>query len=157
MAQPRAFGCPVEAALSVIGGRWKILVICRLFEDKQRFNEMRRSIPGSSQRMLTQSLREPEHDGIVARKVFPESPPHVEYALTAFGRSLEPVLDRLCECGESFQLRGMAPLPRSAWSARCPESQPRLGDRERRLDELRGMALVARDRARPATLPLGGR
>jgi DNA-binding HxlR family transcriptional regulator len=111
MVQSRAFSCPVEAALSVIGGRWKILIICRLFEGKQRFNEMRRSIGGVSQRMLTQNLRELERDGIVERKVFPDSPPHVEYALTAFGRSLEPVLDRLCEWGESYQVRGAVPLP----------------------------------------------
>lgn len=111
MVQPRALTCPVEAALSVIGGRWKILIICRLFEGKQRFNEMRRSIDGISQRVLTQNLRELERDGIVERRVLPESPPHVEYALTVFGRSLEPVLELLCEWGESYQLRNAAPLP----------------------------------------------
>jgi DNA-binding HxlR family transcriptional regulator len=103
--QKRTPECPVEAALSVIGGRWKILVICRLFEGKHRFNEMRRSIAGVSQRMLAQSLRELERDGVVERRVFPESPPRVEYGLTAFGRTLEPVLDRPCEWGETYQSR----------------------------------------------------
>jgi DNA-binding HxlR family transcriptional regulator len=115
MVQKRAPERPVEAALSVIGGRWKILVICRLFEGKRRFNEMRRSIAGVSQRMLTQNLRELERDGIVERRVFPESPPRVEYGLTAFGRTLEPVLDQLCEWGEAYRSRGAeAAAPREA-------------------------------------------
>ena len=109
MVQKRAPECPVEAALWVIGGRWKILIICRLFEGKHRFNEMRRSIAGVSQRMLTQNLRELERDGVVERQVFPASPPRVEYGLTAFGRTLEPVLDRLCEWGEAYQSRDAGP------------------------------------------------
>jgi DNA-binding HxlR family transcriptional regulator len=113
MVQKRTPECPVEAALSVIGGRWKILIICRLFEGKHRFNEMRRSIAGVSQRVLTHNLRELERDGVVERRVLPESPPHVEYGLTAFGRTLEPVLDRLCEWGETYQSRGaVAGAPR---------------------------------------------
>ena len=115
MVQKRTPECPVEAALSVIGGRWKILVICRLFEGKHRFNEMRRSIAGVSQRMLAQNLRELERDGVVERRVFPESPPRVEYGLTPFGRTLEPVLDRLCEWGETYQGRRVEPVaPRGA-------------------------------------------
>ncbi|HSD54838.1 MAG TPA: helix-turn-helix domain-containing protein [Burkholderiales bacterium] len=115
MVQKRTRECPVEAALSVIGGRWKILVICRLFEGKHRFNEMRRSIAGVSQRMLAQNLRELERDGVVERKVFPESPPRVEYGLTPFGRTLEPVLDRLCEWGGAYQGRRVEPVaPRGA-------------------------------------------
>ncbi|HEU0202606.1 MAG TPA: helix-turn-helix domain-containing protein [Burkholderiaceae bacterium] len=114
MVQKRTFECPVEVALSVIGGRWKILIICRLFEGKCRFNEMRRSIEGISQRVLTQNLRELEQDGIVTRTVFPESPPHVEYALTGFGRTLEPVLDTLCEWGGRYRDRQAAPQAQPA-------------------------------------------
>jgi DNA-binding HxlR family transcriptional regulator len=115
MVQRRTPKRPVEAALSVIGGRWKILIICRLFDGKHRFNEMRRSIAGVSQRMLTQNLRELERDGVVERRVFPESPPRVEYGLTAFGRTLEPVLDQLCEWREIYQSRGAQPAaPRDA-------------------------------------------
>jgi DNA-binding HxlR family transcriptional regulator len=106
MVQRRELACPVEAALAVIGGRWKILIICRLFEGKCRFNEMRRAIEGISQRVLTQNLRELERDGIVTRKVFPESPPHVEYALTDLGHALEPALDQLCSWGGNYQRRG---------------------------------------------------
>jgi DNA-binding HxlR family transcriptional regulator len=69
MAQTRTPECPVEAALAVIGGRWKILIICRLFEGKFRFNELRRAVEGISQRVLTQNLRELERDGIVLRRV----------------------------------------------------------------------------------------
>ena len=109
MAQRKSLHCPVEVALSIIGGRWKILIIYQLFEGKHRVNEMRRAIEGISQRVLTQNLRELERDGIVARKVFPESPPHVEYALTAFGQTLEPVLGRLCEWGEAYKRSGGEP------------------------------------------------
>lgn len=114
MVQKRSFSCPVEVALAVIGGRWKIPIICRLHEGKCRFNEMRRAIEGISQRVLTQNLRELERDGIVARKVFPESPPHVEYELTEFGRTLEPVLDLLCDWGDSYQRRRGAQIPQGA-------------------------------------------
>jgi DNA-binding HxlR family transcriptional regulator len=100
---------PIEAALSVIGGRWKILILCQLFEGKRRFNELRRSVAGISQRMLTRQLRELERDGIVGRRVFAESPLRVEYSLTDFGRTLEPALDQLCEWGEAYQLRAGAP------------------------------------------------
>lgn len=101
--------CPVETALAVIGGRWKFLIIYQLFEGKHRFNEMRRAIEGISQRVLAQNLRELERAGVVARKVFPESPPHVEYALTALGQTLEPVLGQLCVWGESYDARLSAP------------------------------------------------
>lgn len=111
--------CPVESALSVIGGRWKILIIYQLFEGKHRFNEMRRSIEGISQRVLAQNLRELERAGVVARKVLPESPPHVEYALTALGQTLEPVLGQLCMWGEAYDARSGAPA-----AARAPADEP---------------------------------
>ena len=84
--------CPVERVIDVFGGKWKPAVIYALeIEGTLRFNELRRLIPGVSQRMLTQQLRELERDGVVSRKHFPEIPPRVEYSLTKLGQSLDPV------------------------------------------------------------------
>jgi DNA-binding HxlR family transcriptional regulator len=98
-------GCGVESALSVIGGRWKGVVLFSLLSGKTRFGALQRTIPKCSQRMLTIQLRELESDGLVKRTVYAEVPPHVEYELTAFGRSLEPVLRQLKEWGDGFKRR----------------------------------------------------
>lgn len=98
-------GCAVEAALAVIGGRWKGVVLHWLLEEKKRFGELRRQLPNCSARVLTLQLRELEEDGLVKRTVYAEVPPRVEYELTAFGRSLEPVLRGLKEWGERYQRR----------------------------------------------------
>jgi DNA-binding HxlR family transcriptional regulator len=97
--------CPVEAALAVIGGRWKGVVLSHLLKDKQRFGQLRRLLPNCTQRMLTLQLRELEQDGLVKRTVFAEVPPRVEYELTAFGRSLEPILVGLHAWGERYKRR----------------------------------------------------
>jgi DNA-binding HxlR family transcriptional regulator len=101
----RHYNCPVEAALDVIGGKWKVLIICWLKEGIHRFGELRRRIPGVSERMLTQQLRELERDGIVRRKVYPEVPPKVEYSLTDFGETLRPLMVVLNEWGEKHLKR----------------------------------------------------
>jgi DNA-binding HxlR family transcriptional regulator len=93
------FGCPVEACLEVIGGKWKGVILFHLLGGTKRFNELLRLIPGVTQRMLTRQLRELEDDGIVARKVYPEVPPKVEYSLTAFGNTLKPLLHQLQRWG----------------------------------------------------------
>lgn len=93
------YGCGVEAALDVIGGRWKGLVLYHLLSGKKRFNEFRRLMPSITVRMLTLQLRELEQDGIVSRHVYPEVPPKVEYELTELGQKLEPLLIGLRDWG----------------------------------------------------------
>src|SRR5579871_5809212 len=93
------YGCAVEAALDVIGSKWKGVILFHLLEEKKRFNELRRLIPSATQRMLTHQLRELEKDGVVNRMVYPEVPPKVEYSLTKLGQSLKPILHSLREWG----------------------------------------------------------
>ena len=87
-----AAGCPVEATLDLIGGRWKGVILHHLLEGTLRFNELRRRIPSCTQRMLTRQLRELEEAGLVHRRIFAQVPPRVDYSLTAEGRSLEPIV-----------------------------------------------------------------
>jgi DNA-binding HxlR family transcriptional regulator len=95
----QTYSCGLEAALEVIGGKWKVLILWALRSEAQRFGELRRLVQGISEKMLIQHLKEMQTDGIVARKDFKEVPPRVEYALTPFGRSLNAALTPLCEWG----------------------------------------------------------
>ncbi len=96
-------GCAVEVTLSVIGGLWKPVILFHLLDGKKRFMELTRLVPNATQRMLTRQLRELESDGVVARTVFPQVPPRVEYQLTAFGESLAPILVSLRDWGQRYQ------------------------------------------------------
>lgn len=96
------FGCPLEACLEVIGGKWKGVILFHLLDGTRRFNELRRLLPKVTQRMLTRQLREMEMDKIVKRTVYPEVPPRVEYSLTEFGRTLEPILRSLQKWGTQY-------------------------------------------------------
>ena len=102
--------CPVEAALDIIGGKWKSIILFRLLEQTRRFNELRRLLPAITQRTLTTQLRELEGDGLVQRTIYPEIPPHVDYRLTALGLSLLPVLNALKTWSESHMPERMARL-----------------------------------------------
>ena len=93
--------CPVEKTLSVVGGRWKPLILFHIRHKACRFNELRRLMPTVTQRMLTQHLRELEADGIVLRRVLEQVPPHVEYSFTRKGRTLLPLLDAMAEWGNA--------------------------------------------------------
>lgn len=94
-------GCPVEAVVSLIDGKWKCVILYHLFGGTARFNEIRRRVPSVTQRMLTNQLRELEADGLVVRKVYAQVPPKVEYSLSPLGRSLEPVLGALKTWGDA--------------------------------------------------------
>ncbi|GAA5627039.1 MULTISPECIES: helix-turn-helix domain-containing protein [Brucella] len=94
-------GCAVEAAISLIDGKWKSVVLYHLLDGTLRFNELRRQIPGVTQRMLTNQLRELEEDGLIERKVYAQVPPKVEYSLSPLGRSIEPILLALKDWGDT--------------------------------------------------------
>jgi DNA-binding HxlR family transcriptional regulator len=87
-----ARGCYIEAALEVIADKWKGVILYHLLGEPKRFNQLKRSFPELSHRILTRQLRELENDGVINRKVYPEIPPKVEYSLTDLGRLLEPTL-----------------------------------------------------------------
>ena len=94
-------GCSVEAAISLIDGKWKCVILFQLGRGTLRFNEIRRRVPGVTQRMLTNQLRELEADGLIRRRVYAEVPPRVEYSLSLLGRSMEPVLAALKDWGDA--------------------------------------------------------
>lgn len=97
-----SFGCPVEAALEAIGGKWKGLILFHLHDGMKRFNELRRLMPEVTQRMLTKQLRELETDQIIRRQIYAEVPPRVEYTLTSFGETLTPILLALQLWGNQY-------------------------------------------------------
>ncbi|MNO12342.1 putative HTH-type transcriptional regulator YtcD [compost metagenome] len=94
------FSIPVEATLEVIGGKWKVVILCHLDKGDKRTSELKRLMPGITQKMLTQQLRELEEDGVVKRSIYEQIPPKVVYSLTEYGWSLKPILDTMCAWGE---------------------------------------------------------
>ncbi len=95
--------CPVATTVQLIGNKWKLLILRNLMARPWRFNEMLRSIPGISQKVLTDNLRALEKDGIISRTVFPEVPPRVEYALSELGDSMRPIIDAMQAWGVNYQ------------------------------------------------------
>lgn len=104
----KKYNISVEATLEVIGGKWKCVILCHLTHGKKRTSDLKRIMPAITQKMLTQQLRELESDGIVNRIVYNQVPPKVEYELSEYGWSLEPILNALCNWGISTSSRSMA-------------------------------------------------
>ena len=98
----KTYHCSVEAALDVIGGKWKPLILWALGDNVLRFGELQKVLPGVNTKMLTKQLRELEQDGVIKRTVYPEVPPHVEYRITDFGKTLIPILEALCNWGADY-------------------------------------------------------
>lgn len=95
--------CPVATTVSMIGSKWKILIMRNLLDRPWRFNELRRDLDGISQKVLTDSLRSMEEDGIIIRTIYPEVPPRVEYSLSALGESMRPILNAMYAWGTSYK------------------------------------------------------
>ena len=101
MTEPELFNCPVEASLSIIGGKYKAIILWHLIGQPLRFSDLKRFLPQATPKMLTQQLRELEKDNILHREVYPVVPPHTEYSLTDFGRTLIPIIEAMCAWGET--------------------------------------------------------
>jgi DNA-binding HxlR family transcriptional regulator len=114
MRGEQPYGCGLGPAFEVIGGKWKALILWEISVKPRRFGELRRLLPGISEKMLIQQLREMEADGIVHREVFREVPPRVEYSLTETGASLNEALGPLADWGEKHAKRTGAKRQRSA-------------------------------------------
>lgn len=99
---PKQFNCPVEAALALIGGKYKALILWHLIEGPLHYMELQRLIPKATPKMLSQQLRDLEGCGMIHREVIPEKPPKTKYSLTPFGRSAIPVLEAICNWGTDY-------------------------------------------------------
>ena len=95
--------CPVATTVQVIGSKWKLLIMRNLLVRPWRFNELQKNLEGISQKVLTDSLRSMEADGIITRTVYPEVPPRVEYALSPLGETMRPILDAMQAWGNAFK------------------------------------------------------
>ena len=99
--------CRVEDALGILVGKWKPIILLILLQEGIRFSELKRRVPGITQKMLTNQLRELEAEDIISRKVYPQVPPKVEYSITEYGKSLEPILVAMHEWGTAHTLHKM--------------------------------------------------
>lgn len=95
--------CPVATTVQLIGSKWKLLIIRNLLVRPWRFNELRKDLAGISQKVLTDSLRSMEQDGIVIRRVYPEVPPRVEYSLSELGESMRPIIQAMEQWGTDYK------------------------------------------------------
>jgi len=98
----KGYNCPIEAIIEVIGGKWKSLILWHLQDNTRRTGELKKLIPGITQKMLIQQLKSLEKQGYVKRVVYPEVPPKVEYSLTPHGEELEPLLQDMCRWGRQY-------------------------------------------------------
>lgn len=103
MAKKDLPACPVETTLTLIGDKWKVLILRDLLPGTKRFGELKRSVGSVSQKVLTAQLRDMEESGLVNRQVYAEVPPRVEYSLTDLGQSLKPILDSMKNWGENYK------------------------------------------------------
>ena len=115
--------CPVETTLTLIGDKWKVLILRDLMPGTKRFGELKKSVGNVSQKVLTVQLRAMEESGLVHREVYAEVPPRVEYSLTELGKSLKPILDSMWAWGEEYKKNNKLkePLPTSNWAEVTPK------------------------------------
>ena len=101
--------CPVETTLTLISDRWKVLILRELFTGTKRFGELKKSLTGISQKVLTANLKDMEASGLLIRKAYPEVPPRVEYTLTEMGESLKPILGAMFDWGMDYKRKNNLP------------------------------------------------
>lgn len=118
--------CPVTATVKVMGGKYKPVILWNLYQNTLRYSEIHKIVPEATDKMLAQQLKEMEREGLISKKVYPEVPPKTEYTLTAFGESLMPVLDAMCDWGERYLEKLERP------SCRKPYSKDRAEEAEHR-------------------------
>jgi len=121
----RTAPCPAAYTLTVIGGRWKVLILWKLFQGEHRFSDLFRAMNGPTQKMLTQQLRELERDGLVHRQVYAQVPPKVEYSLTPLGMSLKPVVNAMCDWGRKHQEETSGLAPATSATSQAPSGAKR--------------------------------
>ena len=95
--------CPVATTVGLIGNKWKLLILRDVLDGPKRFGELRKSLEGISQKVLTDNLRAMEEDGLLTRTVFPEVPPRVEYSLSEIGETMRPIMKHMGEWGENYK------------------------------------------------------
>lgn len=95
--------CPIDIALNMISGKWKMAILWQLTKGTIRFNQLERLLPNITQKILTQQLRELEADGLIKRQIYPELPPKVEYSFSELGQTLIPILNLLCQWGKDYK------------------------------------------------------
>lgn len=98
----KKFDCPIEAVISLVGGKYKAIILWHLINDTLRFSELQKLVPAATPKMLTQQLRELENDRLIVRTVYPVVPPKTEYTLSEFGKSMIPILDSMCAWGKNY-------------------------------------------------------
>lgn len=103
--------CPVATTVGLIGNKWKLLIIRDILTGPKRFGELRKSLAGISQKVLTDNLREMEYDGLLIRTVYPEVPPRVEYALSELGETLRPILNAMEIWGAEYKEMAIGKAP----------------------------------------------
>lgn len=98
----KTYNCPVEAAMDVIGGKYKAIIVYELIGKTLRYNEIQKLVPQATPRMLSKQLKELEADGVIKRVLYPVVPPRTEYSLTELGNTIVPIVEALCSWGESY-------------------------------------------------------
>lgn len=105
----KSYHCPVEAAMDVVGGKYKAMIVYELIGGTRRYHEIQKSVPQATPRMLSKQLKELEEDGVINRVLYPVVPPKTEYSLTDMGKTLVPIVEALCKWGEHyFALAGVS-------------------------------------------------
>lgn len=107
----RTYHCPVEAAMDVIGGKYKAQIVYELIKGTKRYNEIQKAMPQATPRMLSKQLKELEADGVISRMLYPVVPPKTEYSLTDLGQTLVPIVESLCKWGEYYFNKAGVPIP----------------------------------------------